>query len=463
LSATLGTTIGGRRGLAQRLVRGGMWALVGRSLALPASLITAMLLARLLSPTEVGAYFLAMSLIAIGAFFAQIGMARPVVKLVATALATERPEAARHTVKVAIATTVAGGAGLALLIAGAPGSWLTGLLKDGRLLGEVLPLLALLVIAYALIDLMAEALRGFQDLRAASLLGEGLAPRVLLTVVLAVLWATSTPLDLPAVLQLALVNAALVLLLAMAVLYRRLAALGRYGTRFSTAEILNHGPPFLLVRLNVFLVAGADLWILGMFRGAEEVAIYGIASRTAFLVGVPLLLAGAPLAPVIAELHSGQDRARLQAALTTSSTLSVLLSSLLLGAFALFGQQLLTLAFGPAYASSFAILMILGLGRLASAGCGSAATVLTMTGNQREVLVVGVLAALLTFGALILTAPLFGTIGVAVVIALSLALCNGSLALVVRWRLGLSTWATLDPARVLPMLRDLRRAVRPLA
>jgi O-antigen/teichoic acid export membrane protein len=450
----------GRPGLARRLVRGGAWALLGRSLGLPAGLTTAVLLARLLSPAEVGGYFLAMSLITIAAFFAQLGMARPVVKLVASALATGRPEAARHTIRVALLTTLAGGAVLALLIADGPGMWLASMLRDGDLLGRVLPLVALLVVAYALVDLMAESLRGFHDLRAASFLGDGLAQRLLLAVVLATLWASAAPLDLATVLELSLVNSALVLLLAGAVLGLRLKALPRHGARFRTREILEHGPPFLAVRLNVWLLAGADLWILGIFRSAEEVAIYGVASRMALLVGIPLLVVNATLAPAIAELYSRGERARLQAALRAAATLSTIVSIAVLAVFALLGQALLEVAFGPAYAGSFVILVVLGLGQLVNVACGSCTLALTMTGHQRDVLVIATLAAALTFAALFLVAPAFGAPGVAAVIATSLALYNVALALAVRRRLGLTSWAAADRLHLAGLLRDLRQAAR---
>ena len=74
----------------------------------------------------------------------------------------------------------------------------------------------------------------------------------------------------------ALGAALVVLALALGQLWHRMAGLGRYGARWRTAEVLGHGLPFLLMRVNVWFTAGADLWVLGMFRPPEEVAIYGL-------------------------------------------------------------------------------------------------------------------------------------------------------------------------------------------
>ncbi|MCE3247246.1 MAG: polysaccharide biosynthesis protein, partial [Geminicoccaceae bacterium] len=252
--------------------------LLGRAVALPVGVLQAMLLARVLAPADVGAYFLAISLVMPLAIVSQLGLSRPMVKLVASALALERPNAARHAIRVAIPTTLIIGGLLALGVADGPGRWLTSLLQDGERLRAALPILALMGLCFALIDLMAETLRGFHDLRAASAFGDFLVQRLLLVLALAVLWLGAWPVDVGDVLTLALLAALFVLALAAGLVRRQLRALPRRGARFGTGEILRHSAPFLLVRLNVWITAGADLWVLGMFRPPEEVAVYGAAS-----------------------------------------------------------------------------------------------------------------------------------------------------------------------------------------
>ena len=125
--------------LSQRLIRGGGWVLLGRAVALPLGLLQAMLLTRVLVPADVGAYFLAISLIVPLAVVSQLGLSRAMVKLVASALAMERPNAARHAIRVAIPTTLIVGGLLALGVADGPGRWLTSLLQDGERLRATLP------------------------------------------------------------------------------------------------------------------------------------------------------------------------------------------------------------------------------------------------------------------------------------------------------------------------------------
>jgi O-antigen/teichoic acid export membrane protein len=445
--------------LARRLVRGGGWALLARAVALPIGLLQAMLLTRILTPAEVGAYFLAISLIGILAILAQGGMSRPMVKMVASALATDRPLAARHAIRVALLVTLAGGVLLALAVAAGLGEWLSAMLEDGEALRGVVPIIAVMVLAFALVDVVAETLRGFHDLRAASAFGDYLAQRAALMLVLSTIWLAGWPADLTTVLAVALAAAVLMLALALGQLRRQVGKIGRHGARWRTAEVLGHGLPFLLMRLNVWLSAGADLWVLGMFRPPEEVAVYGAASRLAVIVGTPLAVSNAVLAPVIAELHSRDERARLEKVMRAAATLGVLPSLLLAALFFALGDRILSIAFTEAYAEGWLVVVILAIGQLVNVLFGPCTIALAMTGHQRDVVVTSALAGLVTVLAFYLVAPSYGAPGVALIAAIALILYNVVLAGLVRWRLQMITWGTCSPSSLRRFAEELTGAL----
>jgi O-antigen/teichoic acid export membrane protein len=376
--------------LAQRLVRGSSWAFLGRTLALPAGMLQAIVLARLLTPAELGTYFLALSLAGLAAIFAQIGLGRTMVLLVASAVATDRPQAARHAIRVAFVTTCITGALAALALSDGPGRWIARLLEDAAGLQAVLGTVALLL-ALALMDLLAETFRGFHDLRWASLLGDQLLHRITPVACLGAVWWSAWPVDLERVMLIALGSATVVLLAGFLALRRRLAGLPRHGAAWPTGTVLRHGPPFLFVRLNIWLLAGADLWILGMFRPADEVAIYGVASRMALIVGTPLVVANAALAPMTAELHSLGQRQRLERLVRAAATLSALPSLLAVVLYLAAGGPLLALVFTDDYARGFPVLILLVLGQWLHVCLGSCGISLTMTGNQRDVMRISIL------------------------------------------------------------------------
>ncbi|MGH6942833.1 MAG: lipopolysaccharide biosynthesis protein [Geminicoccaceae bacterium] len=436
--------IRGPLSLTQRLIRGGGWALLGRTVALPIGLFQAMLLARLLEPAEVGAYFLALSLITVLALLAQVGMSRPMVKLVASALATDRPHAARHAIRVGMVVTLAVGGVLAIGLADGPGRWLISVLRDGERLGAMLPILALMVLAFALMELAAETLRGFQDLRSASAFGDYLAQRLLLVLILAVLWWSGRPSDLALVLTAALAAAAAVLVAAFGSVVRHVTTLGRHGEPWSIAEILRHGAPFMLVRLTALLWAGADLWVLAAFRPTAEVGVYAAASRMAMLVGIPLAVCNAVLAPVIAELHSRNEKDRLQKVIRAAATLGALPSLLVVALFLAFGDRLLGALFTEAYGAGYWVALVLALGQCVNVAFGPSALVLIMTGHQRDVVAASAVVAAAAALAFYLVAEPYGAVGVAVVAASSLALYNVLLSRIARRRLGIATWGMLS-------------------
>jgi O-antigen/teichoic acid export membrane protein len=443
------------RSLGERLIRGGSWAFLGRALALPVGFLQIMLLARLLVPAELGTYFLAMTLATLAAALAQVGMGRTMVKLVATAMAADRPQAARHAIIVAVATTAIGGSITAVALADGPGHGIAQMLSGAARLQAVVGTIAFLVLAFALIDLFAEICRGLHDLRGASLFGDQLVHRLLLVLALSLVWWSARPIDLAGVLNLALASAGAALMVAAWLLLRKLRALGARGAPWSVATILRHGPPFLMVRLNLWLLASTDLWLLGMFRPVEEVAIYGAASRVALFVGAPLVVANAVLAPTIAALFTRGQSGVLERIVRAAATLSALPAAGLLLILLLLGEPLLRLVFTEAYGAAYPVLVCLALGQWTHVAFGSCAITLTMTGHQRDVMIAGSVASLLTVIGFYLVAGPYGAPGVGAVAGASLALYNCSLALIARWRLGIRTWLTLSPSAFMRVRSEL--------
>jgi O-antigen/teichoic acid export membrane protein len=446
--------------LGRRLVRGGSWALLGKLVGLPLGLVTTVLLARLLDPAALGAYFLAMSLVALAAILAQGGLSRPMVKLVAAARATGQPEAARHAIKVAFVATGLGALTLALLLGLGPGARLASLVEDGGRLAGVIPIIALIVIAFALIDLAAETLRGFQDFRSASLLTDALSQRLLAACGFALLFLVTDTATLGAVLTVTLGASLLVAVFAGGLLVRRVSALARTGRPWRVSEVLAHGPPFMVVRLNLWLLAGADLWALGFFRPADEVALYGAAARFAMLVGVPLVICNAVIAPLMAELYAQARAARLEDSARAGATLSLLPALAAAVLFWLFGAPLLGVLLGDPFRAAAPLLAVLALGHVARVACGSCAIALTMTGHQRDVMLIGILMSLATILAYAVVTPAYGAFGLACATAASMIVHNGVMTLMVKRRLGLWTLAAPTPSRLLDLRGALQRAIR---
>ncbi len=283
-----------------------------------------------------------------------------------------------------------------------------------------------------------------------------LLPRLLVSLAFAVAWVHWGWLDLGLALLFVLAAGLAALLLVLGLLWSHMAALGRYGPSGSTAHVLGHAPPFLLVRLNLWLMTGADIWVLGVFRPPEDVAVYGVATRLAVFIGLPLVVCSGALAPLIAELHSQGDRQRLERVVRSAATVSILPTLGLFAFFTLFGDRVLQLVFTSPYADGYALLVLLALGRSGSVFCGAAALSLTMSGHQRDVVTVGVSAAIAMVVGYLVAAQAYGAVGVACVAAIALLAYNASLAVIARHRLGIRTWATVSPVALRRCLAALK-------
>ncbi|MEA1866831.1 MAG: oligosaccharide flippase family protein [Thermodesulfobacteriota bacterium] len=86
--------------LNRRLLYGGAWAFAGKIITVISSLAVNFLLARLLTPEEMGAYFLTFSLVSVAAMIAQLGLSQTVVRLVAESIGTGQPGRAAADIRI---------------------------------------------------------------------------------------------------------------------------------------------------------------------------------------------------------------------------------------------------------------------------------------------------------------------------------------------------------------------------
>ena len=187
--------------LKRRLVSGGAWALGGRVAQALTVLATNALLARLLSPQELGAYFLAFSLVMLGSMIGSLGANYAAVRFVAESIGVNQFARARHAVGVMCVVGVLGALGCGSLYL-LSGGMLANKLFHAPALAAVTGLVAGWIVVMALQSLLAETFRGFQDIRLATAFG-GLLTGLLLTAFLAFLWVFGGRADLTTVMLLA--------------------------------------------------------------------------------------------------------------------------------------------------------------------------------------------------------------------------------------------------------------------
>jgi O-antigen/teichoic acid export membrane protein len=417
-------------------------------------IFTTGLLARMLSEQELGAYFLALTIVSLGAVVGSLGLPKTVVGLVAENMGVGRPERARRVIRTVLGLGVFGTLCVSLVYL-LVGDLVSEHLFHSSLLVGVTGLLAGWIAIAVVQEITAETFRGFHDIRLATVLGGlatagksgGLIMRVLLLGVLVLLWVRSKETSLATVMLVCIGSGSVSVVASLWLLYGKVSSLGSSeGAQdeepVSAKEVLDDAIPFLAIALTSFVLLSADVWILGALGSLKEVGIYGAASRLVTFVAMPLLIVNLVLPPIVAEMYAQGQTGRLERTLRTFSTLAGIPSLLVLLVFMLLGGPILGLVYGkPIYHSDTAVLvlLILSAAKLTAVWSGSCGLVLQFTGHQRSMLRVSVLTSPLFFVVAILATQRYGSVGVACAAGATTALQNVIMVLLAKRKTGMWT------------------------
>ncbi|MDF1719917.1 MAG: MATE family efflux transporter [Minwuia sp.] len=440
-----------------RLRHGALFGLVNRASLGVLNIAVAMVLTRLLSPADFGFYTVFVQIVAVGAMIQSFGMQTGVTKLAGIAggiAAWDQARAVfRATVKLYLIMAVVVSV-LFLLLWPALESHLFG-----RPLGWIIGgLICLVILTRAAEEIGASYLRGVGRARAGALLLSAPREAIVFAVALAVLLMSGS-FDVRDTVQLYAAASALIALAALLVCMRFTGRHhgGPQGTeQMNMRQLAVLSAPILIHSAGAVVLKATDVWILSLYRPAEEVAFYGAAVRVTNLVLFALSVINIALPQLLASMHA-QGRARdFERLARTAATWSTVVSVPVFFIVLFFAEPLLVTLFGAPYGAGATVLIILAAGQTVSAVVGSPGMMLQMTGHQR-------LLSGLTLGALVvnvianvLVVDDYGMEGVAIVTACTI---TGRMALHTwfAWRLtgalSLPDPRTLTPSALKAMLR----------
>lgn len=282
--------------------------------------------------------------------------------------------------------------------------------------GAALPPLALLGIERGL-------LRGARRPAKAMLLQRVLLPGC--TLLLLVAWASTAGLArAPMAMTLTLGGALTVIALGAFWVRGALAdTITGVGADYRTREWLRASLPMLLTSSMLMTMNHVDTIMLGLIAGTDASGLYYPAARISEVAAIGLACTNVVVAPMISELHTTDQRARLQRLLTLAAIVTSAITLAVATALWLAGEWVLGF-FGAAFTASYPALMILLGGQLVNALCGPVGMMMNMTGHQDRAALVISSAAALNVGLNATLIPLYGITGAAIATAISAATWN---------------------------------------
>ncbi|TJY61951.1 flippase [Sinimarinibacterium sp. CAU 1509] len=434
-----------------RLLSGTAWALAGKIISLILGLLVSALLARLLTKDDMGAYFLALSLVSIVAIIGQLGLPQILVRFIAEATACDDYQQARQVVLISFRN--AGIASFTLCAA----TWLFGstplttLLKS-RTLETVLGAVAIWILVSVFQSLVSETFRGYHDIRFASLFG-GLLASLVSFVMLSSIWFFIGHAELGEVIWIVIAGATFSLLIASFTIGKRLninVTRNVNARAIQSKEVMQAAWPLWVTGITLFFITQADIWVLAFFKPTSEVATYAAASRLVALVSMSLIVVNAVIPPMISELYSQKNKTELEKLLRTTATVAGIPATLVLVLLMLNSEAIIRLVYGDKYQAGGIVMIILGVGQLVNVWAGSCGMVLMMTGHQKSMMVITIACGAITvIGALLLVVP-YGAVGVATSAALGMTLQNLMQLIEAKRKTGV--WSHLGLIRLQPII-----------
>lgn len=394
-------------------------AVFGRFLLLGSGALTGIIIPMTMPQTSVGLFFLAQSIIAALATLGQLGLSITAPACISIAQGQRDSgkvkQVIRRTLLIALVSTVTLAIGFNVfmrVLSRYEGAELLQLLQ------HLAPLVSISMLLAAMTTILSEQHRALGHFVQASFLITGASLASAATVILA--WRGEFHLDLDILLLAGLAGAGCTTLLGAYSLRRWYRAQSGNSpiTPTSYRTLLHDTRPNVTTTVVLFVMSQADLWIIAWFGDTAGLAIYGLASRLAALVLIPLAVINTVVAPSIGRIWVRGKKRYLQRVLGVGAGAATILGLAGYLLFMVSGKFVLSHVWSSEYAQAYYIFAILGVSQLTQTYAGTAGFVLMMLQKQHVAMRISVVSGICMIAAGLVAMWLYGIIGLAVVYSL---------------------------------------------
>ena len=189
------------------------------------------------------------------------------------------------------------------------------------------------------------------------------------------------------------------------------------------SKLLKTALPMTITSFALLFMGKINIFFLGYYYGAYEVGLFTIPLKLASTTSIILQAVNIIMGPKIAAQYWSGNMEEVQRTLQHGARLSFVGSLPFILIFLIFPKFCLSL-FGPEFIQTFIVLIILVVGQIANAWCGSIAYFLNMTGDEKILSVFIVSALIISIILNTLLIPRYGIMGAAIATTLSLIFWN---------------------------------------
>lgn len=192
---------------------------------------------------------------------------------------------------------------------------------------------------------------------------------------------------------------------------------------YETKKILSFSWPLFFVGFFNLFIIQINTLMLGYFKTAVEVGIFGAAQRTAFLIQIILDSFNTIFAPMIADLYNKKELLKLENLYKISTKWIFTLSFPIFMILILCAENILSL-WGNHYRAGKEGLIIICFAQLINCCVGSAGFMIMMTGRSKINLFNTIFVFVMVAGLNLVLLPKYGVLGAAISLGISIGIIN---------------------------------------
>lgn len=402
-------------GTRASLLRGGIASLALRAGGILAMMASSVVLARSLGPSEFGSYTLATSIMAMIAIPVHVGL--PTLLLRETAKADVDHDLPRMKgVWIWSGRFVVGSSLIVMMV-----TYLLWWTVPGLVSTELAA--SLLLIPFIALGLLrAAALKGLRRVAWSMLPGGIIRPLLLTVFALPFMFWPSTEFNALAAIFCNIFASIIAFLFGALLLVRsRPAGMVQAAADFSKkARWLSDLAPIAMVGGLQVVNQNIGTVILGIVSTEEQVAQFRVAMSASTLLLLGLQVVTPPFEPYFVRAHRAGDLVSLQQVASRSALAGFIATVPIAVLFVAFGEWLLGALYGEGFAGGYDALLVLTIGQALRAYFGSSESILMLTGQERQGLVIWIAAIVLSGALAVPLSSEFGAVGAATAASLVL-------------------------------------------